>query len=323
MQSQGGGTIAVSLTIRPLTPADYAAIVAIENTASQKPGSVEAKAAFIDTFPKDKPVTHLVAEDGGQVVGYAMAYNASWIGPDRMMASIVVAPERRSQGIGTALANALAPFFAQHRPAKLSANVSDKDATSVAWAERRGFVKAHHFFDSVLRLAEFDPAPFAGHVEQVEARGFSFVPFDQIRTPETERRLYDLHHELMWDMPNGPEVARATFADWRDWLLGGPDAFLQGCLIAMDAEGRWVGMTAVKKTDCHAHIEFTGVAPACRGAGLALALKLKGMAVLQAASVTDVTTSNHAANGPMLAVNQKLGYRPLPGRFFMLKQMMY
>lgn len=311
------------LTIRPLTPADYEAVVAIQNTARHAPGAVDAKADFVRTFPKDRPAIHLVAEADGRVVGYAFAYNASWIGPDRMWTSIVVDPGHRHRGIGSALAEALAPFFEEHRPAKLSADVNDNDDVSIAWAERRGFAVTHHFFDSVLRLAEFDPTCFAGHVEQVEARGFRLVPFDQIRTPETEQQLYEFHNQLLRDMPNGADVAQAAFADWRGWLLTGRDAFPQGTLIALDAEGGWAAMTAVKRTDSHAHIAFTGVAPAYRGNGLALALKLKGIQLLHAAGVTEVTTVNHVANGPMLAINQKLGYQPLPGHFFMLKRMAY
>lgn len=88
-------------------------------------------------------------------------------------------------------------------------------------------------------------------------------------------------------------------------------------LIALDNSGAWVGLTALKKTDDHCHIAFTGVVAEHRGQGVALALKLAAIDLMQQAGVREVTTVNHAANGPMLAVNRKLGYRPLPGHYQM------
>ena len=309
----------MSPQIRPLTPGDYPAVVALQNTYQHVPATVESKARFIATFPAAYPAVHLVAETEGRVAGYAVAYKASWIMADRARVHVVVDPALRGRGIGGALLAALQPFVQAHTPARLATEVRDDDAQSLAWAERRGFAREHHFFDSVLPLAEFDPTPFGDHVAQVEHGGFRLVPFDTIQGPATEQELYRFHHQLMADMPNGSDVAKGAFPDWRDWLLGGTDAWPQGCLIAMDADGHWAGMTAVKLEDGHAHVAFTGVARSFRGHGLALALKLKGIELLRQAGATEVHTVNHAANGPMLAVNRKLGYRPLPGHYFMVK----
>jgi GNAT superfamily N-acetyltransferase len=56
---------------------------------------------------------------------------------------------------------------------------------------------------------------------------------------------------------------------------------------------------------------FTGTLPEYRGRGLALAVKLASLRWAAARGVTRVFTSNDETNAPMLAVNRRLGYRPV------------
>ena len=55
---------------------------------------------------------------------------------------------------------------------------------------------------------------------------------------------------------------------------------------------------------------MTGCLPHRRGEGLATLAKVHALHALAAAGVTTCCTGNDAANGPMLAVNERLGYRP-------------
>ena len=58
---------------------------------------------------------------------------------------------------------------------------------------------------------------------------------------------------------------------------------------------------------------MTGVAPEHRGRGLALALKLLSFRFLKAHGYAETRTHNDTANPPILRLNEKLGYRRLPG----------
>jgi GNAT superfamily N-acetyltransferase len=69
------------------------------------------------------------------------------------------------------------------------------------------------------------------------------------------------------------------------------------CFTAIETEGdrAWSGMT--------------GTIPAYRGKGLAKLVKSVALRRCAAAGITGAFTSNDDANGPMLAVNNWLGYR--------------
>lgn len=62
---------------------------------------------------------------------------------------------------------------------------------------------------------------------------------------------------------------------------------------------------------------LTGVRPDARGLGLARALKLEVIRRAKAEGCTQLLTHNHSGNGPMLAVNQRLGYERRPGMWVM------
>ena len=67
-----------------------------------------------------------------------------------------------------------------------------------------------------------------------------------------------------------------------------------------DGNSAWHGMTAVKR--------------AWRGRGVATALKSAQIAWAQTSGIERLTATNELRNDPMRRVNERLGYRPAPGR---------
>jgi GNAT superfamily N-acetyltransferase len=58
-------------------------------------------------------------------------------------------------------------------------------------------------------------------------------------------------------------------------------------------------------------VEFTGTLPQWRGQGLATLAKLTALHQVARAGIRWVGTANDETNAPMLAVNRRLGHRPL------------
>jgi GNAT superfamily N-acetyltransferase len=58
---------------------------------------------------------------------------------------------------------------------------------------------------------------------------------------------------------------------------------------------------------------FTGVERAYRGRKVGLALKLLAIRYARACGASSMLTSNDSRNAPMLAINNKLGYKREPG----------
>lgn len=142
------------MIVRAATPADVGVITAIYNEAVQhttaswdlEPVSLPSRQEWYRRRTGDGwPV--LVAEDGGEVVGWGA------LGPFRDKAgylhsaehSVYVRLSRRGGGIGSALLTALIEEARQRRMHVLIGGVSADNAGSVAFHERHGFVRVAHF----------------------------------------------------------------------------------------------------------------------------------------------------------------------------------
>jgi ribosomal protein S18 acetylase RimI-like enzyme len=81
-----------------------------------RPGTSEDYASFISTQLEDPDKTVLVADDNGDVIGYAYAavdgYDYIALrGPAGVLHDVIVEPEHRGRGVGRLLVNAMLAFF--------------------------------------------------------------------------------------------------------------------------------------------------------------------------------------------------------------------
>jgi ribosomal protein S18 acetylase RimI-like enzyme len=81
-----------------------------------RPGTPEGYASFISTQLEDPDVAVLVADDSGEVIGYAYAaiegYDYMALrGPAGVLHDIIVDPEQRGRGVGRLLLDAALAFF--------------------------------------------------------------------------------------------------------------------------------------------------------------------------------------------------------------------
>ncbi len=67
--------------------------------------------------------------------------------------------------------------------------------------------------------------------------------------------------------------------------------------------------------------QFTGVDRAYRGQRIGLALKLLAIRCARQHNVAYLWTHNDSKNAHMLAINQKLGYEPRPGKYRMSRNL--
>ncbi len=128
---------------------DFAPIVDIYNhyirettiTFDIEPFTVETRGPWFEKFAATGPYRLLVAEDGGEVIGYAAtlqyrpkaAYNTS------VETSIYLHPERRGAGLGTTLYAALFEAVRDEDLYLALAGITLPNAASVAIHERFGF----------------------------------------------------------------------------------------------------------------------------------------------------------------------------------------
>jgi GNAT superfamily N-acetyltransferase len=212
---------------------------------------------------------------------------------------LMVAPEHRRRGGGSALYDRALRFAADQGASQIRAWVTGDEA--VGFFVRRGWYETDREIPSRLDLAQFDPDRFQDLLDEMRKLGVRLTTYAAEGDSEANRRrLYELVMEVRrnspWEAvpPDSLEPFSAWVEDLKRWA---PET-----VVIAEADGEWVGVTTSPDWP------YTGVAPRYRNRGIATALKAHQLALHQAAGGGPVETENHARNLPMLAVNRKLGY---------------
>lgn len=89
-----------------------------------------------------------------------------------------------------------------------------------------------------------------------------------------------------------------------------PRALLDAFFLAKMGD-LYVGVSVLKRSEADPHLlwqQLTAVLPEYRGQGIATALKLRTVEYARAHGYREFRTYNSSRNGPMLAINGKLGF---------------
>lgn len=304
--------------LRPARPStDEAGIASIVNTFEQNPVSEETVHEWLTHSEPGRIEHRRVAVTGDDaVVGYAVSVHETWDPEGQFYAWVGVAPAWRGRGIGTELYADTMRFLKRHGCNVITSEVREDCAKSRDFARRRGFEDDRHVFQSSLDLERFDGSPYQRTLDGVAETGIqihSLADFGD--TPEARRKLYEVNATTDEDVPGwtGPGL---SFEEFNEWVYEAGWYRPDGQLFAADGDC-WVGICAVRLYP-ETHQAFnvhTGVIRAYRRRHIALALKLAAIRYARSQGARSLSTHNDSTNGPMLALNRKLGYVPEPGRY--------
>ena len=239
----------------------------------------------------------LIAEIDGVPVGVATTDEFGGSpGGDLAYLTIRVLPERRRQGVGTALHRRACDHARSLGKARFYVVVRHDDPDSLSYYEHRGFEEVGRMQDVTLALAGVDV-----RVEPPEG-----IRLERA-TAEHDRGAYEVALEADADVPSREQLASGTFEQWRDRHFG-PLTIRDLSFVALE-DGRVVGYGIVHRhAEGEAQHAMTGVARAARNRGIALALKQAQIAAAKEAGWHRLRTQNDLSNAPMRRVNEKLGY---------------
>jgi GNAT superfamily N-acetyltransferase len=313
----------MTITLRPLNfETDAPHYVELINLVSSDPITVERAHEWEGNFPRDGVRQRMLAlDEHNRIVGCNEAAHRPYMLLNSFWIDVIVLPDFRRRGIGANLYENAMRFAQTQGATRLECEVRDCNPDWLRFAQARGFQINRHVFESTLNLAPFDESHFAGMIESVQAQGVRFLTLaDAGHTEENQRKLYELNKRNALDIP-GSEGTFPRFEDFHKYVFEASWFRPQGQILAADGD-RWIGLAAVGYfgNTNSAYNMHTGVAKEYRGRKIALALKLLAIRFAREFGATYIRTNNDSQNAPILAINQKLGYKPEPGWFKCMKR---
>ena len=299
---------------RPRHADDDADIVALH--ALQEPDSAPLTVARyrIEQAEQvaDRQGEQWVAVDAGRVVGVGSFASAWWTG-HRGSYTVHIAVDRHlwRQGIGGELSRLLYARLSTLQATQLLDWVRADAAEGRRFAAAQGFHETGAVLEEYrLHVPEAITDPYAGLEGRLKGAGLRVASLAELGADD-EPLLRGL--QRLWagadDAPPDPERLVASFPSWRREVLDAAGASPETHWVALDG-GRPVGMSFLKRlSDDAAENDYTCVAPAYRGQGIAVALKLRAIAWARQQGVRWFYTSSEAGNLPMIAINTHLGYQ--------------
>ena len=307
-------------SLRAFTSEDYPAWVAGSNLCyPDYPWSVEEARHEDDTWDHGRFFKmRIVAEEDGRIVGSIdVNHRPSRFHPDRYGFDLWVLPDRRRRGHGSALHERGVAILRERNALAATAGVKESMTDGVAFTAKRGWVEIKRDWESRLVVAGFDFDRFAGATERVTAQGIRISTYvDELALDASApQKAFELTDLCRRDVPAMDAPTDITFEEWRQHWIDSPGFLADAFFIAIDRDGRWLGMSNLQRS-----IEdpsfiwqgLTGVRREARGKGLAMALKLETVRHAQRLGVDHIKTWNDQRNRPMLAINEAMGFAKQP-----------
>ena len=266
----------------------------------------------IATTPPETQWMMLVAEVDGEPKGSAFLLGEGIRARGYAMSDLYVLPAARRQGIGRALVDALVEATVEYGLPGFMVEGRDADEDSLAAAHRLGFEIAGHHRESVLDLDALDLDAVTAAVAQAERAGYQLAPLADDATDEDWRKVYDHTMPLWMDTPDAEGATdQMPFSVFRGFFPHPSYVHLA------TRNGEFAGVTTLmdRTKDAAVNTFFTGVAAEHRGAGLSTALKAAHAVAMRECGHHRIFTQNMEQNAPILAANDRLGFRVVHGYY--------
>ena len=309
----------MAMIIRSIQPADYPALAEF----------------YAVNFPDESPIpaTHLQAQDvalaQARTAGRLLAFDAA----QTIVASLIYSEakartdppgafwlyplwpagwgnEQHYDRLYSGVQQTLAPY----QPCKLQGMAREEQQELVAFFQHHHFQPVMRTFGANLDLTTFDPTPYTTCEARLHAAGIVIKSYAELADdPARDRKLYALVEQVNQEMPNIGQFDDRSFEQFVNDDLHSPDMLPDAYFVAVHGDD-YVGVSELFASDDPTVFDTrtTGVLPAYRRLGIALALKLRAIRYAQSHGARRVTTGMDASNTPIVLLNQQLGFVPEP-----------
>jgi GNAT superfamily N-acetyltransferase len=241
----------------------------------------------------------------GRMYIYPPEYEGMW-------GNVVVLPEYRRLGIGSAILATMATTVHAAGKTLLLGRVTEDRLDAIEFLEHRGFAAYERMKAVGLDLIGYVPAP----VDPPAGVRISSLA----ERPELVEGVYRVAVEALPDIPGEGPKAPPTLEEYRVLEVDRPAIPAGGFAVAIDAAtGAVIGYASLLLLPGNSTVAWhgmTAVLRAWRGRGVATALKRATIGWACANGIETLETANDIDNAPMRAVNSRLGYSPLPDEIY-------
>ncbi len=308
----------MAVRLRAFQETDYPVLTALYNRCRPDVPETEATLRAAGEAFSDDEQLNLVAEvTNGELVGAAWAHTAD-SGKDQVRFDILALV---SPGLAETLYGVVLERFTPQTSALL-VRVRE-NWTDLGFYTQRGFKEYERMWESRLALSTFEPAPFARISERSDQTPVRICTLaDMPKTEAVQRRLYDAVVELLGDVPFSEPRNIWPFEVWQRRFWQHPSRRPESFFLALEGD-EIVGVSELRSgaQPDWLYTGLTGVKPAYRRRGIALALKLSALRHAKGAGFTIVSTQNHVGNRPMLSINEALGFVKEPAWIRLKKEL--
>jgi GNAT superfamily N-acetyltransferase len=304
--------------IRPFRPDDYDALAALWNQVD--PGSdlsVEALRAedriFFDTAQGARRYVLEVPDLPVPVAAGGFRRNVASADPGSFWLYLAVRRDYRGRGLGSALYDYLVDALRECGASRVRVSAREDATETLAFLRRRGYIERSRLWESEAVPSDLDFEAYRPLLRSLAERGIAIdtIAAHTTRRPEAWDELYRLHVETGADSPRLDPYEPVPPEVWSRSTRDNPHFLADGAFVAKSGD-RLVGIsygTRNPGNPARMHQWYTGVLRPFRGQGIATALKVRVLEFARNHGYSVVRTFNDSRNGPMLAVNEKLGFR--------------
>ena len=295
---------------------DMPDIVRITNPYEDQPRTVDEMREWFQYTPPGRLHHRLVSvNENDAVISYGGYVHEAHSPEGHFTAWVIVDPDCRGQGIGSALWDRLWEDLKENGATRLVSDVLDNDTPSLVFAQRRGFTIDQHIFSYELDLAAFDESLYLPDIAALEASGIRFCALaDFPDTQETRHKLYDLNESDSFESSN--TSTPWTYSIFEKAVFQAPWFRRDGQILAVDGD-QWIGMAAVGLVpETHsAYNENTVVLRPYRRRKIATSLRVLAARYARQKGAQKLLTDSNMRNAPIQAINRKMGYKRQPGKY--------
>lgn len=253
----------------------------------------------------------LLIEKDGQLVG-AAEFNREFgsYHLQKWSVGLSVLPAHRQLGIGSDLLNSMLGVIEPQDAISATCRAGDDDLESIRFLEKRGFHEIKRDFESELDLASV-PKEILEVAIDCPA---TIMTVAEIDSPKFRQAFHQAFETIRVDTPRTDPPTPMEFEHFQELVIDEPDFLLEASRVAF-IDGEIAGFTGLYKMEQPGGLFqwLTGVRREHRGKKIAKALKLEALKWAVTSGYKTVRTDNDTRNAPMLAINDQLGFRRLPG----------